>query len=235
MRHTIKPLLAALLALLALAALTSTAASAATCKKGTSEAEHKTLCVEGKQIGSSEKQVTTAVKLTLKAGTTAVLSVPSQEWSVSCARLSTSESPAIKSGGAGEVELQDLVLTFNECTVKLRSTELPQCSGAALGTSPLSSSIATPESVSLAGSTEAFGTLDVTGPCEINADYPIKGTQGCTLKQAEVEAVTKELVCESKSSHLSFGGGYGGPPKLQLEANLSLEGAYKGEKYSINK
>jgi hypothetical protein len=235
MRHTIKPLLAALLALLALAALTSTAASAATCKKGEEkEAEHKTLCIEGKQVGSVGSKVTTTAAFTLKTGTTAVLNVPSQEWSVVCTRVSTYTSPAIKSGGSGEVTLEELGLRLGECKVLIGEKEEPKCRAESLYTEALSGSLALPESVKLAGSSESFGGLDISG-CILSGDIPIKGSQGCSLKQPEVEAVAKELVCEPKNSRLAFGGGYGGPPTLKLEGNLELAGTSKGKKFSITK
>jgi hypothetical protein len=233
MRHTIKPLLAALLALLALAALTSTA-SAATCKKGVSEAEHKVLCIEGKQVGSVGSKVTTTATFTQKTGTTAVLNVPSGGWSVVCSHVETSGAPAIKSGGSGEVTLENSALSFSECTAMIGEKEQPKCVVQALYTYSLSGLLALPESINLVGSGESFGELDISG-CVLSGDIPIKGTQGCSLKQAEVEASAKELVCEAKNSHLTFGGGYGGPPTLKLEGNLELGGTSKGKKYSITK
>jgi hypothetical protein len=237
MRHTIKPLLCALLALLALAALTTTAASAATCKKGEEkEAEHKTLCIEGKQVGSLGKEVTTAAAFTLKTGTTAVLNVPAQNWSVVCARVETYTSPVIKSGGSGQVTLEELGLRFSECKVLLGEKEEPACSAENLNTYALAGSLALPESVTLATNTEAFGELDIV--CAVlggASDIPIKGYQGCSLKQPEVEAVAKELLCEPTNSHLKFHAGYGGPPTLKLEGNLALAGTSKGKKFSINK
>lgn len=235
MRHTVKPLLGALLALLALAALTSTAASAATCKKGESEAEHKTLCVEGKQVGSIENKITTTATFTQKTGTTAVLNVPAQNWSVACTRVKASQAPAVKSGGSSQVTLENLGLSFSECKVTLNGKEEPKCVEPNLYADPLSGSLASPESVSLTGATESFGELDISGGCVLSADYPIKGTQGCSLKQPEVEAIAKELVCEPKSSHLTFGGGFGSPPTLKVEGSLELTGTSKGKKFSITK
>jgi hypothetical protein len=234
MRHTIKPLLTTLLALLALAALTSTA-SAATCKKGTLEAEHKVLCVEGKQVGSTESKVTTSIKFKQKAGASVVLNVPAQNWSVSCSSVETFGSPVIKSGGSGQVTLEALGFRISECKVTQGGKEQPKCVAEGFGTYALSGSIALPESISLGGSTESFGSIELGGSCPVSGIIPIKGTQGCSLKQAEVEAVAKELVCEAKNSHLTFGGGYGGPPTLALEGSLELAGTSKGEKYSITK
>jgi hypothetical protein len=234
MRYTIKPLLGALLALIALAALTSVSASAATCKKGESEAEHKVLCVEGKQVGSVGSKVTTTATVTKKTGTTVVLTVPAQEWSVVCNSVSVYGSPAIKSGGTGEVTLAELGLHFGECKVLLGEKEEPKCRVEGFGTNALSGSLALPESISLAGSTESFGELDIAG-CILSGDIPIKGSQGCSLKQAEVEAIAKELVCEAKSSSLRFGAGFGGSVRLKLEGNLELTGTSKGKKFSITK
>jgi hypothetical protein len=236
MRHTIKPLLGALLALLALAALTSAPASAATCKKGESEAEHKTLCVEGKQVGSVEKKVTTPAAFTQKTGTTAVLRVPSEEWSVSCARVKSSTSPEIKSGGSGEVTLENLRLSFSECKVLLGEKVDAECRVEGFGTYTLSGSLRLPESISLAASTESFGELEISGCNALSGDIPIKGSQGCSLKQAEAEAVAKELVCEPKNSELKFGESWGSSSvTLKLEGNLELAGTSKGKKFSINK
>jgi hypothetical protein len=235
MRHTIKPLLAALLALLALGALTSTAASAATCKKGISEAEHKVLCIEGKQVGTVESKVTTTAAFTQKTGTTAVLNNVTGGWSVVCAHVKTSEVPAIKSGGTGEVKIENLTFSFTECKAMIGEREEAECQPIVLATHMLSGSLALPESITLAGFTESFGALNIQGGCILNADITIKGSQGCSLKQAEVEAIAKEFICEPKNSHLSFSEGWGSPDTLKLEGNLELAGTSKGKKYSITK
>jgi hypothetical protein len=234
MRYTIKPLLSALLALAALAALASTPASAATCKKGEAEAEHKVLCVEGKQVGRTGEVITTQASLTQKAGTSAVINVAAQNWSVSCAHVKSSAEFAIASGGSGYVKAEKLGLTLSECKVLLGEKEEPKCSVTLAATKPLTGSLALPESIELAPVVGAFGELDITG-CTVNGNYTINGWQGCSLKQAEVEAVTKELVCEAKNSHLTFAGGNGGPPTLKLEGSLELAGTSKGKKFSITK
>jgi hypothetical protein len=234
MRHIIKPLIGALLALLALTALTSTA-SAATCKKGISEAEHKTLCVEGKQVGTVGSKVTTEAAFTQKTGTTAVLNDAGGGWSVVCAHVKTSGAPAIKSGGEWEVKIENLTFSFSECKAKIGEREEPECEVVSLASHTLSGSLASPETITLAGFTESFGALNIGGSCILNADYTIKGTQGCSLKQAEVEAVAKEFICEPKNSHMNFTEGFGGPVTLKIEGNLELAGTSKGKKYSITK
>jgi hypothetical protein len=234
MRHTIKPLLVALLALLALAALTSTSASAATCKKGALEAEHKTLCVEGKQVGSSTENVTTEVAFKQKTGTSAVIEVPLAGWSVVCTEVATYLRSSIVSGGSGQVRLENLGLNLAKCKAFIGEREEPECEVKGLGTFGLTSSLANPENIELTTSSGSFGTLVING-CALSGNIPVKGSQGCSLKQPEVEAIAKELVCEPKNSKLTFGGGYLGPPKLKLEGNLELAGTAKGKKFSITK
>jgi hypothetical protein len=234
MRQAIKPALGALLALLALAALTSTA-SAATCKKGALEAEHKVLCVEGKQIGSVGEKVNTTAGFTKKAGAAAVIADAQLGWSVSCASVRTfsGTEPFIRSGGSGEVSLEGLELQFSECKTFVEGFEKPECEASG-STQTLAGLLANPEAVTLAQSgSEVFGSLIINGGgCLVTGSYTLKGAEVCSLKQPEIEAVAKELVCEPKNSKLKI---FGSPATLKLEGSIALAGASKGKKFSITK
>ncbi|HEV7528398.1 MAG TPA: hypothetical protein VGO29_05845 [Solirubrobacteraceae bacterium] len=233
MRHTIKAALGALLALLALSALATTvSASAATCQKEGREAEHKTLCVEGKQVGSPTKAAHTFAKWALKPGTSAVISVP--EWSVTCTSVKAAQEPEIESGGEWAVRLTGLQLKFSECAVAPSSFKckvpLP------FSTYQLAGSLV-PTGAFLLGSgrsNQEFLEFEING-CVLSGIYWVYGTQECAFKQAEVEAVTKELACETSGSKLELRHGQGGAVRLALTGNVELTGESKGKKYSITK
>ena len=93
-----------------------------------------------------EETVTTNTEFTLKTGTSAVISNTSQEWSVTCAGMTTSGVPTIKSGSSGNVTLENLVLRFSECKVISEGREVPKCTVENAGTNGLSGSLALPES-----------------------------------------------------------------------------------------
>jgi hypothetical protein len=236
MRQTIKVSLGALLALLALSALASASASAATCKKGSLEAEHKTLCVEGQQVGSPSKTVLTTSTFKLKTGASVVFESLEQGWGATCSSLRTREG-FIESGGEGNVKLTKLAFSFEGCKVTVGGGEVAECEVVSFTTNPLASSLALPEKVALRSglTNEAFMELEIRGGCPEAGNYPIYGSQPCTLKQPEVEAVAKELVCEAKTSKLELRHGQGGAATLKLEGNVELIGTSKGKKFSITK
>jgi hypothetical protein len=232
MKHSIRTALTALLPLLALTALASTPASAATCKKGELEAEHKTLCVEGQQVGAPGKTALTPVKFALKSGTTAVLNVPGQEWSVTCSVVRSTGEPFIESYGANSATLTGFKLLYEEC--KGPTIGGQKCLVTLLSTRSLKSPLLAPANYKLESGLvgEEFLEFEIKG-CPLSALYVVYGSQECTLKQAEVEAVAKELVCETSGSKLELRHGQGGAVTLSLTGNLELAGASKGKKFSI--
>jgi hypothetical protein len=233
MRVKIAPLAGVLVGMLALSGVTTASASAA-CMHGGAPAEHHTLCIEGQQAGSASSPSTTSFSVVQKTGSSQVFNNPSGAWSVTCTTLQALEH-TIESGGANSVKAK-LWLNLNGCTVQVGGHQQPSCSVEEIYTSREAGAFGSPiENLKLTPSTgEQFMEISITGgSCALAQTYWVYGSQECTVKQAETETATKELLCEAAKSSLTLRHGQGGAVTLALDGTVELAGTSKGKKFSF--
>jgi hypothetical protein len=235
MRLKITPLLGVVAGVLALSGITTASASAA-CKRGEAPAEHHTLCIEGQQAGSASSPSSTSFSVVQKTGSSQVFSDPAQEWTVTCTTLGVNEA-TIESGGANSVKAK-IWLRLRNCTVQAGSRQLTSCLVEGINTNPLAGTFGSPiENLKLTPSVgEEFMSISIRssgGSCILAETFWVYGSEECTVKQAETETATKELLCEAAKSHLELRHGQGSTVRLALDGTVELAGTPKGKKFSF--
>jgi hypothetical protein len=229
--HRIKTVILAIIAVSAIGAVASASASA-TCL------EHRSLCVEGKQVGTPTKRVTTPFTFVQKTGTSAVITDQYAGTSVSCSVI-TLTGRDITSGGGVELP-SPFKIGFEGCTVSTHGEAQPSCK-AQVATHALTGTFTgfpTMEPVKLAPTTGTeFMEVEIHGSgCVVLWNtWRVQGTQVCSVKQAEVETATKQLVCEASGSELNL------PPSFNsdvikfsgVEGSIELAGESKAKKFSL--
>jgi hypothetical protein len=232
MRVKIAPLAGVLIGVLALSGVTTASASAA-CRRGEAPAEHHTLCIEGQQAGSASSPSSTSFTVVQKTGSSQVFSDPAQSWTVTCTTLRAGESPTIESAGAGSVKAK-LKLSLGGCTAQRSGVTEPSCSVAEINTNRLAGTFGSPvENLKFAPVTgEEFMELHITG-CVLANSWFVYGSEECTVKQAETETATKELLCEATKSRLELRHGQGSTVTLALDGTVELAGTPRGKKFSF--
>jgi hypothetical protein len=239
MRLMNKTTLGVLLAVLALSAVASASASAEACTKKAGSKNYF-VCIAGAKLGSPTVRASAPFGGHLRLGTTARVSIDyTSPIRVTCSAVSA-ENGLAQSGGGSTAQLAGFALAFSGCKVKLEegeSGELCHTEGFRWGggTGLTGSFGPSAETITLTTGTHYLGALTLLGSScylAVQGEYPFKGKAECTLKEAEVEAIKKTIVCteEKTEAGIETRNLHAG---LKLEEEVELTEAHKGQKFSV--